>query len=53
MQDIRKQRRAEKDANLQAKQCVRCQRWFTVKGNQRTDKCFRCEELEDGQAGKQ
>ena len=42
MRDARAQRRAEKDANLVAKQC-RCGAWFTIRGRDR-DQCFRCEE---------
>ena len=47
MQDARKQRRAEKDAKLEAKRC-RCGAWFTVEGRRERVLCFRCEQ--DGQA---
>jgi hypothetical protein len=49
MQDIRKQRRAEKDADLKAKQC-QCGRWFTIRGRRDRSQCFKCEE---GQGGDQ
>jgi hypothetical protein len=44
MQDARKQRRAEKDANLEAKQC-QCGRWFTIRSRRDRTVCYRCEEL--------
>jgi len=47
MQDARKQRRAEKDANLVAKRC-RCGAWFTIRGRRDRDRCFKCEQ--EGQA---
>jgi len=50
MRDVRQQRRAEKDANLEAKQCA-CGRWFTIRGRRDRTACFRCEE--DGQGTRQ
>jgi hypothetical protein len=43
MQDARKQRRAEKDANLKALQCPTCKRWFSTINGRRVH-CYRCEE---------
>ena len=48
MQDARKQRRAEKDANLVAQQCAVCRRWFTVRGKAARTVCFRCEQEGQG-----